>query len=170
MHRRAVGPLVFLSRMSWDVELCKCSNSARNSGVKSQACFENVGLWLTQCLIAQTFSFLKLRLPEHQQENSLTMGAGRCTDNLFVTNLTYLLFQQLKDTKQVRGVWGSSVKNHNFLYRYRCSYRQTYIYIYIGFLIGWNERGKNTLQMSRLQGTCCMFCIQLQQSWCLGCS
>jgi len=42
-----------------------------------QVCFENMCLWLTQCLIAQTFSFLMLRLPEPQQENSLTRGAGK---------------------------------------------------------------------------------------------
>lgn len=135
MCARGLGLLVFLFRRCWGVKLCKGSNSARDSGVKSQVRFENMCLWLTECLNAQTFSFLVLRLPEPQQENSLTIGAGRWADCLFVINLTYLLFQQLKDTKQVsRGaVWGLAFKRCNPIFSFF-------------FFIVWRETGQKYLR------------------------
>lgn len=94
MPARILGLLVFLFRRSWNVELCEGSNSAFTywSGVKSRIRFENMCLWLTQSLIAQTFSFLMVRLPEPQQENSLTIGAGRWADSLFVINFKYICY------------------------------------------------------------------------------
>lgn len=57
MPARGLGLLVFLFGRCRDVALCKDSNSARNDRVKSQLHFENMCLWLTQHLIAQTFFF-----------------------------------------------------------------------------------------------------------------
>lgn len=57
MPARGLGLLILLFRRCRDVELCKDSNSACNNRVKSQVRFENMCLWLTQHLIAQTFFF-----------------------------------------------------------------------------------------------------------------
>lgn len=146
-------PGLFVFSRSWNVGLCRGSNSVCDYAVKSR--FENKCLWLTRCLIAQTFYSwwwgcqVLIRKTAWVEE----LGGGQITSLLY----TYLLFQQLKDTKQVsRGaVWGLACKKCNLL----------------GFLFWWYEvrQAKNTLEMSRLQGHFCTLYI-VKQSSCALCS
>lgn len=142
---------LFVFRRSWNVALCKGSNSVCDCGVKSH--FENMFLWLMRRLIAQTFYSwwwgcqVLIRKTAWLEE----LGGGQITFLLY----SYLLFQQLKGTERVsRGaVWGLACRKCNLL----------------GFgFFWWYEMGwaKNASEMSRLQGHFCTLYIVKAELMC----